>query len=45
MARQAIDLIDGDDARLLVDQTVAADGGRTCVERAPADRVAFEFVE
>ena len=46
MAHQAVDLIDGDDARLLVDQAVAADGAQDLrVGQRLQDRIAFQFVE
>lgn len=46
MAHQAVNLIYRDDARLLVDQAVTADGAQNlCVRQRLQDRVAFQFVE
>ena len=46
MAHQAVDLIHRDDARLLVDQAVTADGGKHLrVGQRLQDRVAFQFVK
>jgi hypothetical protein len=46
VTHQAVDLIDGDDARRLVRQTVAADGGEYLrVGDGLQDRVAFHLVE
>jgi hypothetical protein len=46
MAHQTVDLIHGDDARLLVDQAVAADGTQDlCVRQRLQDRIAFQFVK
>jgi hypothetical protein len=46
MAHQTVDLIDGDDARLLVDQTVTPNGAQHLrVGERLQDRIAFQFVE
>lgn len=46
MTHQAINFIHCDDARLLVDQTVTANGTQNlCVRQCLQNRVAFQFVE
>jgi len=46
MTHQAVDLIDGDDARLLVNQAVTADGRQHLrVGECLQDRIALQFVE
>jgi len=46
MAHQAVDLIDGDDARLLVNQAVAANRRQHLgVGERLQNRIAFQFME
>jgi len=46
MTHEAVDLIDSDDARLLIDEAVAANGTQDLgVGQCLEDRIAFQFME